>query len=300
MDKRKNSPKAVVIFNSKAGIETKKDVAEMVAGRLKKLGYSLTWLPLTSDFEEKIKKYSFSNAKLMVAVGGDGTVKVAVRTILKNNLKIPLAIIPFGSANVIALEFGIPFSLKRALKLFDRPEKTSWIDTGLINGCHYFVVGFSVGYISQVVTETSDEIKKRLGFFGYPLRFVFNKIKIKRMKFKIKTAERTFWIKGNSLIVFNALNYFGLKTKKKIDPADGVLNLFVLTNKTFVSLLKIFFHLVWFQNPPQQVFTVDGQTFEISLGRPQKSCQIDGDYLELPEKIKIEIIPRAVKVITGR
>lgn len=293
--------KALVIINPSAGLALKqKTIKTLVVNKLSRLGYSGDMFELNKDFEKNIENYNGSKADLVVAVGGDGTVKVAARTILQKNIKAPLAIIPFGSANVIAMVLGIPLVVNQALKQLDNIANTTQIDVGLINNRHYFLVGFSLGYISQVVTNTDEAMKKKLGFFSYVLRFMFNKIKIKKIKFKIIAGGRSFWIKGNSVVVFNALNYFGLKTKKIIDFQDGILNLYVLTNKTFFGLISAVWGMLWYRQPPKYVFSLDNSAFDIFLRRQRllKTCQIDGDYVSLDaKKISIRILPRVLTVV---
>lgn len=303
MEHRKNK-KALVIINPGAGLSIKQStIQDLVSNKLETLGYNFDIFVLNRGFEKKIAGYDFSNLDLMVAVGGDGTVKVAGRTIIENKLNVPLAIIPFGSANVVATSLGLPVMVKPALKVLDSIKKIVKIDVGLINRTHYFLVGFSVGYVSKIVTGTGKKLKKRFGFFGYLLRLLFNKIKIRKIKFEIKTKNKTFWIKGNSLIIFNAMNYFGLTPKKKINLRDGIFNLYVLTNKTFIGLLEIFFNMFWYQRPPRHVFSLDNNFFQIVLGRNRdlKSCQIDGDYINLNSKnIEIKVLPKVLKVVVGK
>lgn len=293
--------KALVIINPGAGLAIKqKTIKDMVVNKLDNLGYSCDVFELNKDFEKNIERHNGSQDDLVLAVGGDGTVKVATRTILQKKIKAPLAIVPFGSANVIAMVLGIPLVVNQALKQLDNISNTTQIDVGLINNRYYFLVGFSLGYISQVVTNTDEAMKKKLGFFSYVLCFVFNKIKIKKIKFKIIAGGRNFWVKGNSLVVFNALNYFGLKTKKIIDFQDGILNLYVLTNKTFFGLVSAVWGMLWYQQPPKYVFSLDNSAFEIFLRRrrPLKTCQIDGDYIDInSKKISIKILPRALTVV---
>lgn len=293
--------KALVIINPGAGLALKQGVIkDLTLNKLRSLDYKVDSFELNENFEKEIAGYKFSGVDLVVAVGGDGTVKVAARTILQEKIDVPLIIIPFGSANVIAMALGIPIVVNQALKQLDNPAKTTKIDVGLINGSFYFLVGFSVGYISQVIATTDKELKKRLGFFSYVLKFIFNKIKIRKIKFKIIATERVFWVKGNSLIIFNALNYFGFKTKKIIDFQDGILNLYVLTNKTFFGLVNAVWGMLWYQRPPRYVFSLDNGSFDIFLPRKKdlRSCQIDGDYIDVnSQNISVKILPRALTVV---
>lgn len=292
--------KALVIFNPTAGLKSKIDVESIVRDRLASLDYQVDLVYLNSHFEDSISDFDLTSLNLIVAVGGDGTVKVATRTIIENHLKIPLAIIPYGSANVIAMAAGIPTNIRNALKLIETPDKILTIDVGLINKKHYFIVGLSIGYISKIVTGASHHLKNKFGFFGYLLVFIFNKIKIRKIKFEIKTKNKNFWIRGNSLIVFNALNYYGLKIKKDISFADGIFNLYVFTNKTFISLVEAFFLMLFYNRPPRYVLSLDNNYFKIILKKPVNSCQIDGDYVRLSRIIEVEVLPRSLNIIIGK
>lgn len=290
--------KVLVIFNPGAGLTSRQNTEQTIKKTLSQAGYGLVWLYLNQNFEQHLDDCPWNELSLVVAVGGDGTVRVAARTILENNLSCPLGIIPFGSANVIAVSLGLPLDLKKALNLIIEGKDFRAIDVGLINQKIPFLVGFSAGYVSQIVTGTDVKIKNRLGFLGYVVNFLFSKIKIKKIKFKIETAKKTFWVKGNSLIIFNALNYFGLKTKKPINFADGVLNLFILTNKTFWSLFEAGFYLLRYHKPPRHVFTLDGDNFKLTFKKTEDSCQVDGDYIALPRQLEISLQPLALRIIS--
>ncbi|MDO8669555.1 MAG: diacylglycerol kinase family protein [Candidatus Buchananbacteria bacterium] len=290
--------KVFVIFNPTAGLKSRIDVEGIVRDKLDNLGYKVHLFYLNNHFEDEISGFDFSGTDLVVAVGGDGTVKVATKIIIDHKLTAPLAIIPYGSANVIAMAAGIPTNIRHALKLIDKSNRIIAIDVGRINKKHYFIVGLSIGYISKVVIGASHHLKNKFGFFGYLLVFLFNKIKIRKLKFEIKTKNRSFWVKGNSLIVFNTLNYYGLKIKKPISFADGVFNLYVFTNKTFVSLLETIILMIFYNRPPRYILALDNNYFKIILKKESDSCQIDGDYIKLPRVIEVEVLPQALNIIT--
>lgn len=291
--------RALIIFNPTAGLKSKLAVEKMAEHKLKLLGYRVDIFSVNERFEASISGYDFSRISLVVAIGGDGTVKVAGRTIIENKLKAPLVIIPFGSANVVAKSLGIPQNAKAALHLIGGEEIHDY-DVGVINRTHYFLVGFSVGYISRIVTGTSTKMKNRFGFLGYMINLLFNVNKVKRQKFSVRTKNHRFWLKGNSLVVFNACNFYGITSKKKIDPSDGIFNLYVVTNRNFFTLFISLLQFVFYGKPTQFLFSLDNNYFNISLRRRLSSCQIDGDYLELEKDIEIRMLPAALKVVTGK
>ena len=291
--------KGVVIFNPTAGISVKKDLKSEVKSQLEKVGIAVDFLILDANFEKLAANYDWSKIEIVIAWGGDGTVKVAARTIIEFNLKVPLGIIPFGSANVLAATLKIPVNLSEAIKLIGA-NKTIKIDVGRINNSKYFLVGFSVGYISSIIINTEKELKNKFGFWGYAIRLFLNRIRINKIKFKIETPHKTFWVRGNSLIIFNAFNFYGFRTKKDISITDGILNLYVVTNKTFISMIEVAFNILFYNQPTKNIFTLDSNKFTITLKhrRQLKTCQIDGDYIKLVNKeIIIDVLPQALSVI---
>ena len=150
--------KALIIFNPSAGLKSKLTIEKLAERKLKSLGYRVDIFLVDEHFEAGIAGYDFFNLSLVVAIGGDGTVKVAGRTIIENKLSAPLVIIPFGSANVVAKTLGITLNAKAALQLIGG-AKLRGLDVGIINKTHYFLVGFSVGYISRIITGTSTKMK---------------------------------------------------------------------------------------------------------------------------------------------
>ena len=291
--------KSLIIYNPSAGKNTRSDVGALVINHLHKLGYQTDLFYLDSNFEKNIADYDFSNTKLVVAIGGDGTVKVAGRTIIQNKLNVPLAIVPFGSANVVASSLGIPLSVKLALGLIDQGNEKK-IDLGIINNYRYFIVGLSQGYVSKIVMGTSTKLKQRFGSLSYVLNFLFSNIKLKRNKYKIESNGKSFWLKGNSLVVFNACNFYGFTAKKNISMTDGILNLYVITNKNFWNLIKAGIYLVFFRERTKLLFNFDSDHFKITLKKKSNSFQIDGDEIDLPKKIDIRILPKALSVYSGK
>jgi len=288
---------ALIIYNPEAGIRSKQNVGKLVADKLAGSGYQPVILILNFDFESKIDQLDLSKIKLVAAVGGDGTVKVAAREIINRQIKAPLLVIPFGSANVLASTLKLPLDIKSTLALLDE-GKTMKIDVGSINREKYFLVGFSLGYASSIIIHTQPDLKSRFGSLSYLLHLFWNKIRIPRIKFRVETQNRVFWVKGNSLIVFNAFNFYGFTPKKNINISDGILNLYVVTNKTFLSMIEAALGVLYYVKPPKHIFTLDNKYFKIKVKRKRylKTAQIDGDPIRPGRIMEIEVLPQALEI----
>ena len=108
--------------------------------------------------------------ELVIVCGGDGTVNEAVNGLAGS--QVPLAVLPAGTANVLAKELGIPWNLPRAARQlahakFQRialglaiPEKSS-------GSPRYFLSVAGAGPDAAIVAGVDPEIKNRAGVRAY-------------------------------------------------------------------------------------------------------------------------------------
>ena len=105
---------------------------------------------------------------LVVAVGGDGTV-VQVANALAGK-RVPMAIVPTGTGNLLAGNLGVPKSVDESIRIaLDGRERT--IDLGRVQFGHkksrYFTVACGLGYDADVMDRTGGDAKGRWGKLAY-------------------------------------------------------------------------------------------------------------------------------------
>jgi len=99
----------------------------------------------------------------IVALGGDGTLNEVINGLAPS--PIPLAFIPLGTVNVLALELGIPFALEEACRvaLFGTPRPLA---LGSAGGRKFLLMA-GIGFDAAVVRRVSGRLKRRIGRFAY-------------------------------------------------------------------------------------------------------------------------------------
>jgi YegS/Rv2252/BmrU family lipid kinase len=106
----------------------------------------------------------------LVVAGGDGSIGVAARA--ANAARIPLAVLPTGTANDFARALGLPTALERACALaVDPAAATSHREVGLLgtdDGGRPFVNAAAAG-LSAVASRHAERHKPRLGPLAYAL-----------------------------------------------------------------------------------------------------------------------------------
>lgn len=107
---------------------------------------------------------------LAIVCGGDGTVNEAVNGLARS--QVPMAVLPSGTANVLAKELGLPWNLPRAAARIAQapyhrialglaiPEKSS-------GEPRYFLSLAGAGADGALVSAVRPEIKQKSGIFAY-------------------------------------------------------------------------------------------------------------------------------------
>lgn len=104
-----------------------------------------------------------SGAALVVAAGGDGTVRVCAQALA--GTPIPLAIVPLGTANLAARALGLPAAVGPALASgFGGAERR--IDLGIADGMTFAAMA-GMGLDAAAVGATPQPVKDGLGWLAY-------------------------------------------------------------------------------------------------------------------------------------
>ena len=104
-----------------------------------------------------------SQVDRVVMAGGDGTLNAAAPGLLATRL--PLGIIPLGTANDLARTLRIPLDLAGAARIIATGRRRR-IDLGEVNGHPFFNVA-SIGFGVDLARALTRDSKRRFGVFGY-------------------------------------------------------------------------------------------------------------------------------------
>jgi diacylglycerol kinase family enzyme len=108
-------------------------------------------------------------ADLVIVAGGDGTINEAAEGMVHSG--VPLAILPGGTANVLANEIKLGTKIERAAARLGecRPRRISvghlTCDGGRVS--RHFLLMAGIGFDAYVVHHVDGELKSRTGKFAY-------------------------------------------------------------------------------------------------------------------------------------
>lgn len=250
MSEKMKRPTAKLIANPGAGkpAESAKNL-EMATRTLMAFGLNVD-VALARPKKEAVKiarKAVADGYKILIALGGDGTIEAVMRGMLRANeelgKKASLGILPAGTANNIARSLGIPLDLTQACSLIaaNRPKK---IDVGRVKTSQgkifYFFELAAIGLTAALYPEAKRIPKGNLASIKDALTTLVQAEACPKISLKID---------GESLIEDEALLVtvsntpeFGLNflVAPKASLDDGLLDVSVYSNFTKAELLAYY------------------------------------------------------------
>ena len=179
----------------------------------------------------------------IISVGGDGTLHYVVNGIMQQRYtktsNIKVGVIPIGTGNDWIKTYTIPNSIESAIQIISK-NHTILQDIGIITlpdtSIYYFNNLAGVGYDGYVVYKL-DSLKK-LGSISYILSGLYGLLFYKKPRFKILINNKI--IETTCLMtLFGICKYSGggMQMTKDTDPQDGLLDITIAKNFSFLDLV---------------------------------------------------------------
>ncbi len=158
--------RALVIHNPTAGGRKRRRLDAVLTG-LEKGGCHPTLYATTrrGDAEDAARDAAARGFDVVVVAGGDGTVNEAANGLAGTGTKVPLALIPLGTANVLAAELGLSLDADTVTRTI-LAGKCRPVRLGRAGGRH-FVLMASCGVDAAVVHGVSLAMKRHAGRLAY-------------------------------------------------------------------------------------------------------------------------------------
>jgi YegS/Rv2252/BmrU family lipid kinase len=251
------------------------------------------WLETTPEETGAVQARSAAEAgvDLVIAAGGDGTVTACASGVAGS--QVPLAILPTGTGNVLALNLGIPLDFHQAVMIGLTGEDMQ-IDLGTANG-RPFVVMAGLGIDASLLQSTSEQAKRRFGYLAYvvaTLRHLRDrpiKVAIEADGGPVRRFRATGVITGNVGWLRG-----GLPLLPQASPDDDLLDLVVLTAHDVVSWLILVAHVLARRDAPK-IFRATFRDLTIRTAEDQL-WELDGEVIGTTRNLVIAVCDDKVRL----
>lgn len=247
------------------------------------------------DAERLAREAAAAGVDAVVVYGGDGTITEAAAGLA--GTEVPLAILPGGTANAIALALDIPMDLEDAAALLANGESTlRQVDMGRTGNKH-FLIAVGIGIPGELAEGADREAKDRLGFLAYAFSSIQAVRHVETVQYTIRVDGEDHHTQGVTCIIANGGNFGipGLNLEQMIDMGDGLLDVLVIHRADIPAIVSLAASVVRQDESVAPMEHWRGRDIEV-IAEPQQAVQADGEVLD-SGPITAHLLPSAVRFL---
>lgn len=241
-----------------------------------------------------------SNADVILAAGGDGTVSLAAGLLAGTDKA--LAILPAGTMNLYARSLGLPLDLEMALAALASGVVRS-VDVAYADG-RPFVHQFSIGMHPQLIgLRSAIPFRSRLGKLAASVRAALTTLlKPHNLKVALNMGGAELITVTSGIGITN--NLFGEGHLPYADrPDGGVLGIYITRAERRIDLIAFVFNMAlgrWRDNEQVEIHEAGEVRLRILSAGSKFRCAIDGELCPLNREVHIWLRPRSLRVLLPR
>jgi len=242
---------------------------------------------------EYARRAAADGAGLVFVWGGDGTVQRCVDALA--GTETAMAILPAGTANLLASNLGIPGDIPGAVRVGLHGDRRR-LDTGSVNG-ERFAVMAGAGFDARMIADADRGMKDRLGRASYLVTGIKN-LRGRRAAAVIKVDGKLFFVgQVACVLVANVGRVLGgVEAFPRARPETGTLELGVVTAATPLQWARTF-GKVALRHPERSPFAelTRGKKVVIRFDRKVR-YELDGGARPAVRKLRFKVHPGSVTV----
>jgi len=234
--------KLLLIYNPFSGDKSFKYDLDALIYNLQKADYEVHLFRSMKigDINEHIERVHHRNYDAIVISGGDGTVNIVTGSMMKNNVKSPLYIIPSGTANDFAKFLKLPKE-PEAISEIIANGKTIKSDIGLVNGAEYFINVCAAGLFTNISQNIDKDFKDVLGKLAYYVKGLEQLPKFEPFPVRITNSKTTMEETIYFYLVLNSGGVGGFENlSSEASIADGLFDFIAVKSRKITDLAILF------------------------------------------------------------
>jgi diacylglycerol kinase (ATP) len=253
-------------------------------------------VPKSRKAPKKVRKALDAGAELILVWGGDGMVQRTVDALAHAEAgDVALAILPAGTANLLAANLGIPEDLAEAVEIALHGRRKA-IDLGRINGEHFAVMA-GAGFDGELIREADGGLKDRLGRLAYAWTGARH-VRDGAVPMTVTVDGEQWYAGAASCVLFGNVGTItgGIRAFDDADPHDGRLEVGVATAEGALEWARTLGRMATGRSDGSPFIKITaGRDVKVKLAEPL-TYEIDGGARRAAKKLKARAVPGAVTV----
>ncbi|GAB1641095.1 diacylglycerol/lipid kinase family protein [Krasilnikovia sp. MM14-A1259] len=235
-----------VLANPGAGRGRHRAVLPGLVRQLGDSGYDVQVLhaPTAEAAEQACHRAVADGAAALVALGGDGTVHLALQAVA--GARIPFGVVPTGTGNDFAAAVGVPAEplvAADAVAAALRDGRQRRIDLARVSDAEgrgrWFGAVLAAGF-DAIVNERANRMRRPKGPRRYDLAIMLELARLRPRAYTLVLDGQTHEFPGVLVAVGNCASYGGgMRICPDADPADGLLDVVVADPLGRVTLARL-------------------------------------------------------------
>lgn len=289
-----------IVFNSSSGTAANAGIRpEQLVERFAAMGLSVSIDADTSrPFADRLRTARDSNAPILVAAGGDGTVTAMAEVAIQSGKT--LAVLPLGTANLLARDLTLPLDLDSWFASYEAMASRR-IDVGKVNGrvfLHKVVIGAVPGIAAaREQLRGRKDLGAKLGFLSH---FFYRLSRIRRFAAEIVPGNGEAHVERvQSIAVANNDYAEGpgkVFSRARLD--EGTLSLYLIRHLGPIDALRLGARMLlgsWRADPVLEIENV--RSLVIRTRRRRVRVMLDGEVEMLDGPLSFRSLPLALRVM---
>jgi len=283
------------IYNPVSGNGILKTKLDSIFEKFQRHGFQLVPHKLLGKSDVK-RAFDFDSKEYygIVAAGGDGTVHDVVNEMKRENIEIPLGIIPSGTSNDFANHCGFPKSISECIETITLKNNIETIDIGKVNE-KYFINVVAGGILANIAHKAEKNLKNTMGMFAYYLKALEEIPNFKPFDIEITSNSKKISEKVLMFLVLNTSIAGGFNIIPNAKINDGKLDVCLIKSCNIAEFGGLFIKLLRGEHI-QDERIICFQTDKLYINSNSKAeTDIDGEKgHEFP--LSIEVFPKSLRV----
>lgn len=295
LEKSNTKKNVYLVVNKKSGNGKGEELITKAKELCDELGFNFKDFPI--DEAEKAVSEAQKNKALVVAAGGDGTLRAVAQ--LVHSTELDMAIVPLGTFNYFARGNDIPEDMDEALKSA-LTNTAKPVQIGKVND-QVFLINASLGVYAASIIEREKE-KKRFGRSRFiaiwaTIYTFFSRSRVIRIK--IKTEDEEITRQTTTLFIGNSAMQF---ENMQMDVCECIAKdsfaVVILKKVTKLDLLRIVVRGVFKTlDREKRMESFCSADFEIEQNRSRRSIALDGELMSMKAPFKVQCLPKGLKLV---
>lgn len=206
---------------------------------------------------------------------------------------VPLAVLPGGTGNLLAINFDIPLELEDAVDVALNGERRR-IDVGATEH-HRFAIMCGLGFDAAMLRDTSEQLKACVGALAYVVSGLRNLRRPATQFTIVLDGKQTISSTGQAILVGNVGRVQGgLAVLPDADPCDGLLDVAVVEADGIAQWVKVVYRVMFKRHKDDRHV----RFFQARAVEVHADCdfplELDGEVLGDTDHLNVRILEAAL------